>query len=741
VFCKRFNALNGFVALSLSLTGMPVLAMENSPIHEMAFAGESGFLAAMPVVLTATRISQPVTETPASMTIIDRDMIRASGFRELVDVLRLVPGFQVAHGSGNYFVPTYHGLVDDFPRRMLVQVDGRSVYLPMLSSVDWNYLGVALDDIERIEVVRGSNNSVNGSNAFLGVINIVTRQPFQDPGTTVEVVSGSLYAGNVRQGLRNQSADQTWRALDAREIFVRQGIFVRNWDMRVSASYREDQGFSGVHDSKYIRNVFTRAVGDLGNHSQLDVQLGVSEGRTGVGYENDPMDIGNPVRDVSTRMNYQSLAWSRALTGGDELTVHAYHNYYYQNDTHIYGKLSQALSHELGTPMTSADVDIIFPGITDKNMIVGYLDGEAERYDVEAQRLLRASQAYELVLGAGVRQDSYRSQLMLTSDKTIYDLSVRLFANVNLHVGDSMHVNVGNMVEHNDIVGAFYSSRLGMNYSLTDTRAVRMSFSHSERSPSLLEANVLHSIVLEDGQVITVNRVAADDARTEKLGTIEVGFVEKFERLNTTLDVKLFREQLRDAIFDATDHGYADRPVIVDSGALNNNSPSGVADAPVDNFPFVYLNGVDANLNGVEVQLQYRPQRHTFVGLQYSYIDPEATQLRFINYQGVTAKNKFRDVSNGVPYHTSSLLASYQFRNKWELSGGVYRITEMRWFGDGDLLPAYRRIDARLGKTFKIDNLKARVALVVQNLEKDYEEFRVENKFGQHAYLQGNFSF
>ena len=89
---------------------------------------EADFFDEMPVVLSASRLSQPVNEAPAAVTVIDQDMIRASGFRDIPDLFRLVPGFTVAYTRDNTWGVGYHGLADAFSRRMQVLIDGRSVY-------------------------------------------------------------------------------------------------------------------------------------------------------------------------------------------------------------------------------------------------------------------------------------------------------------------------------------------------------------------------------------------------------------------------------------------------------------------------------------------------------------------------------------------------------------------------------------------------------------------------------------
>ena len=91
---------------------------------------EELFIGELPTVISATRLKQPLNESPVSTTIIDRQMIDASGAQTIPDLLRLVPGFTVGYLSGNYPVATYHGQSERYSRRLQVLIDGRSVYLP-----------------------------------------------------------------------------------------------------------------------------------------------------------------------------------------------------------------------------------------------------------------------------------------------------------------------------------------------------------------------------------------------------------------------------------------------------------------------------------------------------------------------------------------------------------------------------------------------------------------------------------
>ncbi len=156
---RSYRRLTGQLATSVWLGLCPsfaALAQSNNGLSE------ADFLAELPVVLSASRLTQPLSEAPGAVTVIDRELIAASGAREIADLFRLVPGFQVSYAGGANPVVTYHGLSGQFSRRMQVLVDGRSLYSPsFVGGVDWNHIGIAIEDIERIEVVRGTNTAAS----------------------------------------------------------------------------------------------------------------------------------------------------------------------------------------------------------------------------------------------------------------------------------------------------------------------------------------------------------------------------------------------------------------------------------------------------------------------------------------------------------------------------------------------------------------------------------------------------
>jgi iron complex outermembrane receptor protein len=123
------------------------------------------------------------------MTVIDSELINASGARDISELLRLVPGMMVGY-TGNQAAVNYHGTNANDARRMQVLIDGRSVYRAGLATVDWSDIPVAMEDIERIEVFRGPNTVSYGANALMAVVNILTRNAADSHGTRLKVTRG-----------------------------------------------------------------------------------------------------------------------------------------------------------------------------------------------------------------------------------------------------------------------------------------------------------------------------------------------------------------------------------------------------------------------------------------------------------------------------------------------------------------------------------------------------------------------
>ncbi|KIH77909.1 iron complex outermembrane recepter protein [Geoalkalibacter ferrihydriticus] len=155
-------------------------------------------------VTSVSKKSQPLSQAAAAVFVISAEDIHRSGATTIPDLLRLVPGMQVAKLDANKWAVSARGFNGRFANKLLVMIDGRSIYLPVFSGVFWEMHDLVLEDIERIEVIRGPGGSLWGANAVNGVINIITRHAADTRGTLVSAAAGTQEYVSValRQGLR-----------------------------------------------------------------------------------------------------------------------------------------------------------------------------------------------------------------------------------------------------------------------------------------------------------------------------------------------------------------------------------------------------------------------------------------------------------------------------------------------------------------------------------------------------------
>ena len=159
-------------------------------------------------VSSVSKSSQPLSQAPASIYVITHDDIVRSGATNLPEMLRLAPNLFVAQTNANSYVITARGFsgnssVQSFSDKLLVLIDGRTVYTPIFSGVYWEMQGVLPEDIDRIEVISGPGATLWGANAVNGVINVVTKKSYETQGGFAEVGGGNLERyGAVRYGGR-----------------------------------------------------------------------------------------------------------------------------------------------------------------------------------------------------------------------------------------------------------------------------------------------------------------------------------------------------------------------------------------------------------------------------------------------------------------------------------------------------------------------------------------------------------
>jgi len=163
-------------------------------------------------VTSASKKEQKLSQVPAALFVITQEDIRRSAATNIPDLLRMVPGMDVAQMNANTWAISARGLNSEFAGELLVLVDGRTAYTPLFAGVNWDTLDVPLEDIERIEVIRGPGGAVWGANAVNGVINIITKKAADTLGMLLTAGGGThtQELGMVQLG-GNINADTSYR--------------------------------------------------------------------------------------------------------------------------------------------------------------------------------------------------------------------------------------------------------------------------------------------------------------------------------------------------------------------------------------------------------------------------------------------------------------------------------------------------------------------------------------------------
>ncbi len=504
---------------------------------------EEDFFEPVPVVLTVTRLAQPLSDTPGAVTVIDRDTIRRSGARTLADVLRLVPGYNVSGYNGANPVVAYHAPIDDFGTRNLVLVDGRSVYSSTyLGGTNRGMASVALEDVERIEVLRGSNSAAYGANALFGVINVITRHALDTLGRSVSVIRGQAGIGDahVRFGWGDAAAAQ-----------------------RLSLSHRSDTGYTFVNDDTRQTSLKWRGDFQWAPGVEVTLQAGLTESRFGDG---EPGSAGNPIRTVEFGNRFASASVIHRLAG-DELFQWSFAWDEDRNrDAFVNGSL--------GVPV------LISTGYDDR------------RVNLEFQHQGSAGPDVRWVWGGGWKVDSAVSPALFYTDQRVRNRELRLFGNTEWRFADRWLLNAGWLVGDDEGAGTYTAPRLMFNYQLRADHTLRFGTSRAKRVPTLLEQHGdlrIHVPLPAPLPSFDLPLLQSRQAiQPERLTTHEVGYYGRWPAAGISLDVRGYEEYFAQEVGKQNSYLF---------------TVPGVVTRPVEEF----VNGTSLRVLGWEYQLQWEP--------------------------------------------------------------------------------------------------------------------------------------
>ena len=558
---KQLHVKTALKASVKILLASLIFSIHPALANDVIAYSESDFLEPIPKVEAATRYSMPLSEAPSSVTLITRDMIDAMPMVNFVDILKLVPGFQVFYANASIQGVTVNGQSDRFPARLEIRVDGRSVYTPINSSVSWESLGLVSNDIAYIEVVRGSNVAAYGANAVQGAVNIVTRNPLTDSGTEISHTTGDWNTRNtsVRHSFKAGAAAYTLRA-----------------------NYRENQGLDRLDDQSYADSAALQGVYTPSLFDEFQWELGYSDGNFGFGDGDRPEDF----TDENIGAQWLSLSWAHQW-GRHTLKLHTSANLgRYDRSNKV------LLTEELD--ITPLQLNTLYPGQPNKLIEIEDGEREYEQYDLEFEHLISLNNESNFLWGAGIRHQKLTALAEFSTNSDSSETIYFLFSNIDWSFNQHWRANLGLMAEDHENDDPKFSPRLAIKYHLNQHHHFRISGSVAYRQPSLYEKERVIQRELDSGAIADLLFITDPDLGSEKFQTYEFAYLGYWFNNKFSLDYRLFREYLNDGV------KYIKHP----SNDINGK--------------FRQLENAESDrTSGYETQIQWRPDISWLFSAQY----------------------------------------------------------------------------------------------------------------------------
>ena len=589
-------------------------------------------------VVSASKQAQRLADAASAVFVITQDDIRRSGATSVPEVLRLAPGVQVARIDGSKWAISIRGFNGRYANKLLVLVDGRSIYTPVFAGVYWEVQDLLLEDIERIEVIRGPGASLWGSNAVNGVINILTKRAADTRGL-VSVTAGS--PENTIVGVRYSGAlgdDARYRLygkyLRQDGLLDRQGRDAED-DWRLgSGGFRLDWAPSG--------------------RDSVSLQGGLYDGA------------------MRQNLTVPSFAPPYAQLERDEAAM---------SGGHLQGRWERALSDT-----SRLSLQMFYQNQRRDDAILGF---DIDTYDLELQHSFAPNERNALVWGLGYRRyrDDYRQTALgsMTPSNLDYTLFSAFAQDQISLIPQELELTLGARLERNDFTGWEFQPNARLLWTPHPRHRVWAAASRAVRTPSRGDDGVALGLVALPPRTpanplpFPALSVFQGDPSfaSEALTAYELGYrAWPTERLS--LDVTAFYNDYDDlrALEQRNDL------IALEGGYLR--------------VPFLFVNAQQGQSHGFEIAANWQPAGGWRLQLAYSYL-----RVNLENKPGFSnLVTVVRDGSQ--PRHQVSLLSSFDVRDDLEFDLWLHYVDEMPDLAVGSsalttAIADYFSVNARLG--------------------------------------------
>lgn len=421
-----------------------------------------------------------LAKSPAALTVITAEEIRRSGLTTIPELLRLVPGVYVAQIDANKWAISSRGFNGRFANKLLVLIDGRTVYSPVFSGVYWNVQDMLLGDIERIEVIRGPGGSLWGANAVNGIVNIITK-----------------HAGDTQGGLAQAGAGDQERGLGALRYGGKLG---ENVHYRFSGKYFNRDNFvtaqeDDAHDQWHMVRGAFRLDWDASARDELILQGAIYDGEadeTGNLSSLTPPSTFSTTDTTELSGGHALLRFTRHESDASEWAVQAYFD------------RAERLDDELGP----IDVDT---------------------YDLDFQHRFSTGRRHELTWGVGYRrvEDDLPNTFTVSFDPPSRGTDLwSAFVQDEIILREDLRLTLGSKFEHNDYSGFEYQPSARMLWEMRPQHILWGAVSRAVRTPSRAESDFRVNTAASPGPElpVLVSILGNPDVESEELLAYELGY-------------------------------------------------------------------------------------------------------------------------------------------------------------------------------------------------------------------------
>jgi iron complex outermembrane receptor protein len=442
-------------------------------------------------VTSVSKKPEKQTDAAAAIFVITNADLQRWGVTSIPEALRRVPGLYVARIDANKWAITSRGFNSRFANKLLVLIDGRSVYTPLFAGVYWDMQEVMLEDVDRIEVIRGPGGTLWGANAVNGVINIITRSAAETRGGLVSATAGNEIPGigSARHG----------------------GKLHNGGDYRIYAQYqRYAEGYnpSGAHDDWRTAQVGFRSDWASSPNDAITLQGDLYQGKAGqqviIPAGNGPT-IGMPaIDDTDSHSGNLLFRWSRDLDADANYALQVYYDH------------------------VGRDGAVLFE--------------DRDTLDIDFQHRLPWGHANDLIWGFGYRYvhdntDNNPTFSLIPASRNVSLYSTFIQNEVSLT--DDLRLTLGSKFEHNDFSGYETQPNARIAWSPEEAHTLWGAISRATRTPARGEHDVKLRMLPVPDPGVPVYITGDDQYGSEDVLTYEAGY--RFNYLNRwSLDVTAF---------------------------------------------------------------------------------------------------------------------------------------------------------------------------------------------------------